>query len=188
MDNTEWTAIMSVFLSDLASVPGNLTQDWEWGPRKIDYAWYKGSDVSRPLVLIEHEQQRYNQRKGKAIWWPPLKLHRASRELAENGHADPLCVLITYEYVRRYNWIDGKVEPAGRPDFPVGWVHSEVEKVLAGRSKHCRTRFAGSFLLIVGSGKAWPADPSTPYPWRSYQWTGRSLEFLGQTRGWGRDD
>lgn len=56
--DTEWTAIMSIFLSRLAS-KNKCYQEWELraGRKRIDYGWYGKDDMKTRVVIIEHENK-----------------------------------------------------------------------------------------------------------------------------------
>ena len=59
-NDTEWTAVMAVFLSRLARSLG-FYQEWEYGKDEFDHAWFGDSpwsgpdDLRSPDILIEHE-------------------------------------------------------------------------------------------------------------------------------------
>ena len=118
--DTEWTAIMAIFLSRLARRLG-FYQEWEYGESKIDHAWFDdgpwrdATDSRSPAILIEHEND------VKGIVGSELP------KLIESKCS--LKVLITYE------WNDTKAEG----------IQAEVGQVLEKNPD-----MEGDFLLIIG--------------------------------------
>ena len=145
----EWTAVMSVLLSNMAQV-NHFHQKWEVaGPKtkgfgKIDFAWYGyegglgGNVCSQPSVLIEHEQQRYKE-KEKGLAWVAQKLVKSDK----GKNPGPLRVLITYRWTERYQ-------------------DDQLKKLV---SKGCRKDVP--FLLIIGA-----EDNEELKEWHGYMWRG----------------
>jgi hypothetical protein len=166
-NDKEWTAVMSIFLSDLAQ--GNkFHQRWEVaGPKKkgigkIDFAWYRYEDepgdkiCNHPSVLIEHEQQRYGGKK-KGLGWVAKKLAKANKE----GGLPPLRVLITYRWKRspKKSFDDEKLKEL---------VHKELKKSVRRDGLYRRV----PFLLVIGSDdrEQDENDKSSQDEWHGYIW------------------
>lgn len=168
-ESKEWTSVMAVFLANLAAAgTPPLVQDWEWGYQKIDHVWREPSKPDHPVVLIEHEQQRYEDKGTERITYPVQKLLNQSDEA--------LKVLITYEWFR----------PRAK-SYCVGWLRNAVKKELAHGRKDSPRReedSPGGFVLVVGSYCDWLRNQPDPYPWIAYYWTGNDLDHLGRTSGW----
>jgi hypothetical protein len=97
--DTEWTAIMAIFLSRLAR-RNKCYQKWELraGKKRIDYGWYGEDDPRSLIAIIEHEN---NVVKAKEEELPKLINYKCG-----------LKVLITYEWtINKPETIRGDVEP-----------------------------------------------------------------------------
>lgn len=146
IDDFEWTAMMGLFLSRLAcSRRFGLRQEWEF--RRVDYVWYDGL-ISK--VLIEHEQQRYQELSHVD------KLRRVASEVVDEGNPAPLSVAITYEWIR-------KRKPP---------VNFDEEKLVSMYQDRLRMRRAMTrpFLLVIGWSDGWRDTTMDPFPWAGYQW------------------
>jgi hypothetical protein len=138
-NNPEWTAVFSVFLSQLAE-SSDYVQEWNWSKRKIDLAWFLPK-TSKPTVLFEVENQTEGIDKKK----PAGEAIKLARTLKWCGQRR-LAVLITYPWGKR-----GKQTSEG--------IQGRVTKVLK--------RYAvpsGQFLLVLGAdwhGRVW-----TGFEWK----------------------
>lgn len=146
----EWTAVMSVFLAGLAQEKG-FHQKWEKekptkkGYGHIDFVWYKRVDNQKeplshqPSVLIEHEQQRYGEKK-KGLKWVARKLVKSNKQMVP----PPLRVLITYRWTQSY----------------------QDDKLKDLVSKGLRRRREVPFLLVIGAEDNEDPEEWHGYIWR----------------------
>lgn len=168
----EWTAVMSVFLSDMAQdnkFHNKFHQRWEVeGPKKkgfgkIDFAWYRYEHIpdagdkicNQPSVLIEHEQQRYEEEK-KGLKWVAQKLMESNMEKCP----PPLRVLVTYRWQRPQ---------------ATSFDDEELKELVSGGL--CRRKRV-PFLLVIGSDDRERDENGESFQdeWHGYIWEGR--------RGW----
>lgn len=156
----EWTAVMSTFLARLA-VDFNCWQAWE-AEGQVDCVWYPHKSFSHPLVLIEHEQQRYGPKS------PPVHVDRLRRS-AHDQDSWPLSVAIEYE------WSRPRAE---------SWLAEDLRARDENRLRKGRRSFGGPFLLIVGGHEEWTGDSDDPYPWRAFVWNRPRLRPLSATPCW----
>jgi hypothetical protein len=148
-EDKEWTAVMSLFLAELADDLWACRQDWEKvRPRRkgfgnIDYVWYPRGENGAPVVLVEHEQQRYGGRTG--LRFVAKKLCLAGGKIDPS----PLLVLITYLYA-----------PNRGDRWDTTAIQDEVGKGLQGGRL--------PFLLVIGPEDGDERPPNWPARWQAF--------------------
>ena len=150
---TEWTAVISVFLAQMAKDCG-FVQEWEWGPSHIDFAWFSPGATS-PTVLIEHENDsegidvRKNKRHSDGEVW------KLSRELSRLPTVD-FGVLITY--------------PEGKEEQSAPGIARRARHVL-------RREGVGPERFLLALGKVGENDWEE-IEWEGALWNGQDWESL----------
>lgn len=152
-DDKEWTEVMSNFLSGLARTL-KCYQEWE-GSHRVDYVWHRENGPLTPIVLIEHEQQRYDQ------------LDYVSKLFQSYPKVSSLAVVVTYAWERpkAKSWLAGDL---------VSKYQEKVRPLLQA------TDYSRRFLLIVGSEVDWSEEQQRkPYEWFGYSFSSPSGGLVG---------